>query len=90
MLRSCGNTGTQVAVFKFNVLFLVVSKITGGPKFTLGALRPLDAPSRIFLYPKRVYLFNFLAVVVSEILGWSQIYIRGPLAEKFFYHITLQ
>ena len=32
-------------VFKFNFLSLVVSKITGGPKFTLGrALRPYRHP----------------------------------------------
>jgi len=30
--------------FSFNFLALVLSKILGGPKFTLGALRPLDAP----------------------------------------------
>jgi len=31
-------------VFNFNFLALVVSEILGGPKFILGALRPLDAP----------------------------------------------
>ena len=31
-------------IFNFNFLALVVSKILGGPKFTLGALCPLDDP----------------------------------------------
>jgi len=31
-------------VFNFNFLALLLSEILGGPKFTLGALRPLDAP----------------------------------------------
>jgi len=34
-------------IFKFNFLALVVSEI-GGRKFTLGALRPPDAPSADF------------------------------------------
>jgi len=63
------------------------------------ALRPLDAPYRRIFFPKRVlhnisncvFNFNILALVVSEILGGSQIYVRGPcpfvrlLAEKFLY-----
>ena len=62
-------------VFKFNFLSLVVSKITGGPKLTLGrALRPLDAPSGKFLIKRVLYhgisngifKFKFLALVVSE------------------------
>jgi len=31
-------------VFNFNFLALVISDILGGPKFTLGAIRPLHAP----------------------------------------------
>jgi len=31
-------------IFKFNFLALVDSEIMGGPKFTLGALCPLEAP----------------------------------------------
>jgi len=47
-----------------------------GPKFTLGALRPLDAPSGEIFLPKAstshyliVFNFNILALVVSELLG---------------------
>ena len=51
-----------------------------------GALRHLDAPQRInfctgseyFTISKGVFNFNILALVVSEILGGSQIYVRGP------------
>jgi len=32
-------------VFNFNFLALVLSKILGSPKFTLGGPTPLDAPS---------------------------------------------
>jgi len=31
-------------VFNINFLVLLLSEILGGPKFTLGAIRPLDAP----------------------------------------------
>jgi len=41
-------------VFNFNFLALVFSEIVGGPKFTLGTLRPLDAPIGEIFYPKRV------------------------------------
>jgi len=42
-------------VFNFNFLALLLSEILGGPKFTLGALRLLDAPlADKFLYAKRV------------------------------------
>ena len=30
-----------------------------------------------------VFNFNILALVVSEILGWSQIYVRGPYAPLY-------
>jgi len=30
--------------YNLNFLALLLSEILGGPKFTLGALRPLDAP----------------------------------------------
>ena len=63
----------------------------GGPKFTLGGpvpppLRPL---AEIFLYrgeyvtmSNGVFNFNFLALLLSEILGGSQIYIRRPCAPR--------
>ena len=86
-------------IFNFNFLALVFSEILGGPKFTLGALRPLDATYRRNFFTKSEYFtisncvfnLNILAVVVSEILGGSKIYVRGPcaplyaLAEKFLY-----
>ena len=86
-------------IYNFNFLALVFSEILGGPKFTLGALRPLDATygrifftkSEYFTISNCVFNFNFLALVFSEIFGGSQIYTRGPcpldapLAEKFFY-----
>ena len=56
----------------------------GGPKITLGAMRPLDTPSGKKLYQNEyfgisscVFNFNFLALVVSDILGGSQIYTKG-------------
>jgi len=40
-------------VFNFNFLALLHSEILGGPKFTLGALCPLDAPlAENFFVPK--------------------------------------
>ena len=74
-------------IFNFNFLALVFSEILGGPKFTLGALRPLDATyrrnfltkSEYFTISNCVFNFNILALVVSEILGGSKIYVRGPV-----------
>ena len=68
-------------IFKFNFLALVDSEITGSLKFTLGALRPLDATSgkkfcmqsKYFTISNRTFNFNFLAVIDSEIIGGSQI-----------------
>ena len=60
----------------------------GGPKFTLrGAMHP-DAPKRrnfstlseYFTISNSVFNFRFLSLVLYEILGWSQIYIRGRCA----------
>ena len=67
---------------------LYFPRYSGGPKFTLGALRPLDAPQRRNIFTQSEYFtisncvfnFNILALVVSEILGGSQIYVRGPYA----------
>jgi len=36
--------GISNCIFNFNFLALVVSEILGGPTFTLGGLRTLDAP----------------------------------------------
>jgi len=50
-------------VFNFNFLALVLSEILGGPKFTLGAIRPLEAPSGEIFVPKAStsqYLIVFL------------------------------
>jgi len=50
-------------VVNFNFLALLLSEILGGPKFTLGALRPLDAPSGEIFVPKACtsqYLTVFL------------------------------
>jgi len=51
-------------IFNFNFLALVFSEILGGPTFTLGALRPLDATyRRNFFLPKAStsqYLIVFL------------------------------
>ena len=48
---------------------------------------PCTPLAEIFLYLRRVryysngiFDFNFLALLLSEILGWSQIYNRGPYA----------
>jgi len=50
-------------VFNFNFLALVLSEILGGPKFTLGALRPWTPPSGEIFVPKAStsqYLIVFL------------------------------
>jgi len=78
-------------IFNFDFLALVFSEILGGPKFTLGALRPLDATYRRNFFTKSEYFtisncvfnFNILALVVSEILGGSIIYVRGPCAPLY-------
>ena len=85
-------------VFNFNFLALVFSEILGGPKFTLGALRPLDATYRRNFFTKSEYFtisncvfnFNILALAVFELLRGSQIYVRGsvppvrPYGKHFF------
>ena len=60
----------------------------GAPKFTLGGLRTLDAPQRryfctlseYFTLSNCVFNFSFLPLVLYEILGGSEIYIRGRCA----------
>jgi len=74
-------------VFNFNFLALLLSEILGGPKFTLGALRPLDAPywrnfctrSEYFTISNCNFNFNILALVVSEILGGPKFTLGGPV-----------
>jgi len=74
-------------VFNFNFLALLLCQILGGPKFTLGALRSLDAPwrrnfctqSMYFTISNCVFNFNILALVVSEILGGPKFTLAGPL-----------
>jgi len=61
--------------FNFNFLALLLSEILGGPKCTLGGLRPLDAAKRrnfcaqseYFTISNYVFNFNILTLVVSEI-----------------------
>ena len=73
-------------VFNFNFLALVFSEILGGPKFTLGALCPLDAPYRRNFFTQSEYftisncIFNLiLALAVSEILGGPKFTLGGPV-----------
>jgi len=86
-------------VFNFNILALVVSEILGSPKFKLGGLCPLYAPSgknfctrgEYITMSDGVFNFNFLALLLSEIFGSSKFTLGGPtppgrpLAEKFLY-----
>ena len=74
-------------VFNFNFVALLLSDILGGPKFTLGALRPLDAPywkifftqSEYFTMSNCVFNFNILTLVVSEIIGGPKFTLGGPV-----------
>ena len=83
------STSQYLIVFLISTLQLQQFPIfQGGPKFTLGALCPLYAPQRKFFQTPGQYVsmsngvfnFNFLALLLTEILGWSQIYTRGPYA----------
>jgi len=78
-------------VFNLNFLALLLSEILGGTKFTLGGHTPPGTPpsgeifyfftqSEYFTISNGVFNFNILPLVVSEILGGSQIYVRGPRA----------
>ena len=76
-------------VFNFNFLALVVSEKIWSPKFTSGAMHlgghappgrpPIPTQSEYFSIStgNGVFNFNFLALVVSEIFGVSQNFIRG-------------
>jgi len=58
----------------------------GNPKFPIfytyrsSPLQQLALPYEYFTISNCVFNFNILALVVSEILGRSQIYVRGPCA----------
>jgi len=73
-------------VFNVNFIALVLSMILGGgPKITLGALRPWMPLAGKNFYTQNEYFgisncifnSNLLALVVSKILGRSQIYTIG-------------
>ena len=80
-------------VFNFNFLALLLSELLWGPKFTLWCPTPPGRPlAEKFLYQSDYFtisncVFNFnildiLALVLSGILRWSQIYITGPWAPR--------
>ena len=81
-------------VVNFNILALVVSKILGGPNFTLlGPCMPLAEKKfctrgEYFTMSNGVFNFNFLALVFFEIVGGPKFTSGGPtlpggpLAEK--------
>jgi len=52
-------------VVNFNLLALLLSEILGGPKFTLGAVRPLDAPSGEIFVPKACTSQYLIVFVIS-------------------------
>ena len=70
---------------------LCFPRYQGGPKFTLGILRSPGRPQRrnfctqseYFTISNCVFNFNILALLVSDILGGSQIYVRGPCAPLY-------
>ena len=66
--------------------------ITGSQIYTRGAYAPWTPPGGEIFVPKAstsqyliVFFFNFniLPLVVTEILGGSQIYVRGPCAPQY-------
>jgi len=83
-------------VFNFSFLSLVLYEILGWSQIYIrGAVPPYVLPSGKIFYTQNEYFgisncvfnfsfldfnFNFLALVVSEILGGSQIYTRGAYA----------
>jgi len=81
-----------------NFLALVVSGVLGGPTFTLGALCRYTPPLGNFFYTQSEYFtisngifnFNFLALVVFEILEVSQIYIRRPLYPRTKFYTPVE
>ena len=72
------------SISTFQLLYF--PRYQGGPKFTLGGpTRPGRPLAENFFYPisNCVFNFNILALVVSDILGGSQIYVRGPCAPLY-------
>ena len=78
--------------FSISTFYLFYFPIYQGvPNLHQGALRPLDAPQRrnfctqseYFSISNCVFNCNILALVVSEILWGSQIYVRGPCAPLY-------
>ena len=69
---------------------LYVPRYQGGANLHQGAIRPLDAPQRrniltqseYFSISNCIFNFNILALVVTEILGGSQLYVREPCASQ--------
>jgi len=90
--------GISNSIFNFNFLALVISKILGGPKFTLGGLHTFDAPyqrnfctlSEYYTISNCVFNFSFLSLILYEILGGPKFTLRSavplwmPLSEKNF------
>ena len=57
-------------VFNFNFLALLLSEILGGPKFTLGGLRPWTPPSREIFVPKASISQYLIVFLISTIQRW--------------------
>ena len=83
------STSQYLIVFLISTIQLqYIPRYQEVPNLRQGALCHIYAPNqKKFLYLRRVltmsdgvFNFNFLALVLSEILGGSQIYIRGPYA----------
>ena len=85
----------KASTLQYLIVFLISTfelqqfpRFQGVPNLRQGALCPLYAPERKKLYTPGEYVtmsngvfnFNFLALLLSEILGGSQIYTRGPYA----------
>jgi len=52
-------------IFNFNILALVVTKILGGPKFTLGGPVPPSTPLADFFVPQASTLLCQMAFLIS-------------------------
>ena len=65
-------------IFNFKFLALTFRDISGVPNREI-----FFTQSEYFTMSTCVFNFNILALVVSEILGGSQIYVRGPCAPLY-------
>ena len=87
----------KASTSQYLIVFLILTfqlqqlpRFQGVPNLRQGALCPQYAPSGIFfcttgeyvIMSNGVFNFNFLALLLSEILGGSQIYTRGPYAPR--------